>query len=230
MCHNLTKLLYFDFWQKRPVHDDTTSRPSSSDGLIKPTTEAHYYDDLAPYFVKDPLNKDSFLVPAPCLLAEPAKARQPTGLLDNYAELLTEVLIRLPYQMKKLCLSSTGDQAPAKYRQSLSQITNMFEFSAWTHYLCEYLLLPQCYYLKRLIKKLLQILSGSKDKYRKFKDQHILITSVKCLVGLCGLDSSPRPHSMLSMGASIGQATEALLTVNETDWGRWGGKRSFKGR
>jgi len=131
--------------------------------------------------------------------------------------------------MKKLCLSSTGDQAPAKYQQSLSQITNMFEFSAWTHYLCEYLLLPQCYYLKRLIKKLLQILSGSKDKYRKFKDQHILITSVKCLVGLCGLDSSPRPHSMLSRGASIGQATEALLTVNETDWGRWGGKRLFKG-
>lgn len=93
----------------------------------------------------------------------------------------------------------------------------MFEFSAWTHYLCEYLLLPQCYYLKRLIKKLLQILCGSKDKYRKFKDHHILITSMRSLVELCNMGaSSPAPLSMLSMGSNINTATESLSIINES--------------
>ena len=105
----------------------------------------------------------------------------------------------------------------SQYQQNLCQITNMFDFSAWTHYLCEYLVLPQCYYLKRLVKKLLQILCGSKDKYRKFKDQHILIASVNSLVNLCNLDSSPSPMSMLCMGNNINQATESLSIINESD-------------
>ncbi len=106
----------------------------------------------------------------------------------------------------------------AQYQQNLSQITSMFEFSAWTHYLCEYLLLPQCYYLKRLIKKLLQILCGSKDKYRKFKDHHILITSMRSLVSLCPLGSSPpAPPSMLSMGSNINSATESLSVISEAE-------------
>jgi len=199
---------------------------------MKPSSESIYYNDLSPYFVKDPLNKDSFLIPPPNLasLVTDSTTRisgpnvQPINLFDNYTELLTEILIRLPYQMKKLCLSSSAvpsssDQILTKYQQSLSQITGMFEFSAWTHYLCEYLLLRQCHYLKRLIKKLLQILSGSKDKYRKFKDQHILITSLKSLVILCGLESSPEPQSMLNMGGSIVMATESLSTVNEINHG-----------
>lgn len=107
------------------------------------------------------------------------------------------------------------DQTMSQYQQNLCQITMMFDFSTWTHYLCEYLLLPQCYYLKRLIKKLLQILCGSKDKYRKFKDQHILITSLNQLGKLCKLNSSPAPTSMLKIGNTISHATDSLSVINE---------------
>ncbi len=222
----------------------------NSCGLMKFQNESSYYEELAPYFVRDPLNKDSFVIPVPILInlnnnsetsAVSAQQQQSKttpvnnvsatanstslNLFDNYAELLTEILIRLPYQMKKLCLGSSSstanpnntnlDQATLQYQMNLGQIAQMFEFSAWTHYLCEYLLLPQCAYLKRLIKKLLQILCGSKDKYRKFKDQHILTTCIRQLVSLCPLASSPQPFSMLGMGSTISQASESLLLVNE---------------
>ena len=35
---------------------------------MKLTDEEKYYEYFAPYFVKDSLNKDSFLIPAPNLL------------------------------------------------------------------------------------------------------------------------------------------------------------------
>ena len=246
VCLNVMKFIYFDHWKKMPVSEsaDSESQVSklsgdrfNSSGLMKFSGEAAYYDELAPYFVRDPLNKDSFVIPAPNLVlnpdafaALPATTQQPTkhlptiNLFDNYTELLTEILIRLPYQMKKLCLgggtssgSTTNTLAAteSQYQANLCQISAMFEFSSWTHYLCEYLLLSQCFYLKRLIKKLLQILCGSKEKYRKFKDQHILTTCLVSMVNLCQLTSSPSPISMLGMGGTINQATESLSVVNE---------------
>ena len=82
-------------------------------GLLRFSCEAKYYEELAPYFLKDPLNKDSFLIPAPNLLLASSGLPQQSpntqaNLFDNYAELLTEILIRLPYQMKKLCLGSSS--------------------------------------------------------------------------------------------------------------------------
>jgi hypothetical protein len=89
----------------------------------------------------------------------------------------------------------------------------MFDFSSWTHYLCEYLFLPQCYYLKRLIKKLLQILCGSKEKYRKFKDHHMLTFNIKQIVMMADLNSAPKPQSMLTMGSTISQANNCISMV-----------------
>jgi hypothetical protein len=269
VCLNLMKLMYFEYWKKMPVPaatdsilDSLNENQSSSNafyassndrfnnnGLMKFSNESSYYEELSPYFVHDPLNKDSFVIPAPILTSNDYLATSQTkttttnnttpnitgssiNLFDNYSELLTEILIRLPYQMKKLCLGSSSsssnssattsnatatntDQATIQYQHNLSQIATMFEFSSWTHYLCEFLLLPQCQYLKRLIKKLLQILCGSKDKYRKFKDQHILTTCIKNVADLSPLNSSPAPFSMLGMGSTINQASESLLIVNE---------------
>jgi hypothetical protein len=278
VCLNLMKHIYFDHWKKiakaasDSIGDAFDSQTQAAvnnanlSGLMKLSYESRYYEELAPYFVKDPLNKDSFVIPPLNLLigeSSSSTASTATGtsgtnqqtakqassasnnsnqthtidLFDNYTELLTEILIRLPYQMKKLCLGSSSSASSTivqpstiggatstandlaslnsiQHHMNLTQITNMFEFSSWTHYLCEYLVLPQCYYLKRLIKKLLQILCGSKDKYRKFKDQHILTTCIKNLTSLCHLSSSPCPVSMLGLGATVVQATEALSAVN----------------
>lgn len=244
------KYIYGDHWRKLQQASDSsddvlssgtvpTAVDSNPTSLMKFSAEFKYYDELAPYFVRDPLNKDSFVVPAPNLQLTsdppPSQAQQqppqpqsssstttaqnnaatntnnntttattqkPTtssasalpsrDLFDNYTELFTEMLIRLPYQMKKLCLGTsatttttttgtssaatgvvTGDVAQ-QHQNNLNQIANMFDFSAWTHYLCEYLLVPQCHYLKRLIKKLLQILCGSKVYIIKKLDQILI--------------------------------------------------------
>ncbi len=34
---------------------------------MKFSNESSYYEELSPYFVHDPLNKDSFVIPAPIL-------------------------------------------------------------------------------------------------------------------------------------------------------------------
>lgn len=125
------------------------------------------------------------------------------------------IIIKLAWSQPSIQQASANTSEQQHHHQlNLNQIAGMFDFSAWTHYLCEYLLLPHCSYLKRLIKKLLQILCGSKDKYRKFKDQHLLTTCVTQLAGLCRLHSSPSPVSMLGLGATVAQACDALSVVN----------------
>lgn len=216
------KHIYCEHWKKLQLASDSSDEiltqgsplvsvvdASGVTSLMKFSSEFKYYDELAPYFVRDPLNKDSFVVPAPNLqltsdppaapaaataaatgvaaplttsTAQTTQATYTRDLFDNYTELLSEIIIRLPYQMKKLCLGSSSstsstttttcsgnapttsnlDAQVQQYQANLNLIGTMFDFAAWTHYLCEYLLVPQCHYLKRLIKKLLQILCGSK--------------------------------------------------------------------
>lgn len=221
VCLNLLKYIFFEHWKKLQVRSDHVDEvlasgfpqnPTETDScLIKFNNEFKYYDELTPYFVRDSLNKDSFVVPVPNLslnsdsntgtnptAPQPPQPSQPSNsnpsqqqqastngsstskkeIMDNYTELLSEIVIRLPYQIKKLCLgvvtSSTStqtassttniDSQSAQYQANLNSIADMFDFASWTHYLCEYLLVPHCHYLKRLIKKLLQILCGSKVK------------------------------------------------------------------
>jgi hypothetical protein len=277
VCLNLMKYVYFDHWKKmngspsNPIDsiDDNLllnyNNNKNNKDLMKYSNENKYHDELGPYFVRDPLNKDSFVIPPPVLgynNSETSSSNNTTSnnnnpqvklanttlnldLFDNYTELLTEILIRLPYQMKKLCLSSSSSSSSSNcntttpqanaplssssqsgagtnpqdslnllHQQNLALLTNTFDFSSWTHYLCEYLVLPQCYYLKRLIKKLLQILCGSKDKYRKFKDQHLLTTCIRQIVNICYLLSSPQPTSTLNLGPTISQANQSISTIN----------------
>jgi hypothetical protein len=136
---------------------------------------------LAPYFVKDPLNKDSFVIPPLNLLngessstsngstiagasATTQQAGKPTtstgnninqinaiDLFDNFTDFLTKILIRLPYQIKKVCLGSSSSSSSSstipqttatggaayylvslssmQHSLNLTQIISMFEFS-----------------------------------------------------------------------------------------------------
>ena len=51
-------------------------------------------------------------------------------------------------------------------------------------------------------------------QYRKFKDQHILTTSIRHLTSLCHLASAHNPMSMLGLGATVAQVSEALSVVS----------------
>jgi E3 ubiquitin-protein ligase UBR4 len=49
-----------------------------------------------------------------------------------------------------------------------------------------------------------------KEKYRKFKDQHILTTCLRQLSTLCPLPSHPTPISMLSLGSTLSSANDTI--------------------
>ncbi|CAF1250057.1 unnamed protein product, partial [Adineta ricciae] len=86
-------------------------------------------------------------------------------VFEAYPELLAEIATRLPYQMKKV-FDCTSESRP------------FLLSSDWQKCLCEYYVLPQASFLKRQIRKLLMYICGSRDKYRKLRDLHVLSTNL----------------------------------------------------
>lgn len=166
MCLQLVKILH-EIWKETSVDADQSQQTIGTqlnkacyikNGLlVKVEQDLKYLDEMSPFFVRDTTQKG------------------PTSeIFYSYTQWLSETIIRLPYQMRKL-----------------SELKPYINLNSWCFFICEYLMLPQCYFLKRLMKKLLQLLCGSKEKYRKFKDNHILIINFKVISNICPLISSP---------------------------------------
>lgn len=81
-------------------------------------------------------------------------------VFEAYPQLLTEMALRLPYQIQK-------------HMDSPSSITCNFDKS-WFYYLCEYMMTHQTPFVRRQVRKLLLFLCGNKDKYRQLRDLHAL--------------------------------------------------------
>ncbi len=169
-CLDLLKLLYADYWTKStakaPPSHQTPSNSRILNGclLMRTNDELKYIDDMSPFFSKDGL-----------------QTQQQSTIFAPYMQILTELVIRIPYQLKKQQLHVQFASLPD-----------------WTFYLCQYLLLPpqtanaaNHNNLNRLIKKLLQVLcNNSKESYRKLRDTHIINNSVNEIVVICPLDSA----------------------------------------
>lgn len=89
------------------------------------------------------------------------------NVFEQYPMNITEIVVRLPYQVLKL---STGD--PDWFECA-------YEYMA--HTLCEYMMVIQTPTLRRIIRKLLLFICGSKDKYRQSRDIHSLDTHIKMI-------------------------------------------------
>ena len=94
-------------------------------------------------------------------------------LFEAYPELVTEMVLRVPYQIHKLIATSTEGKYFSK---------------DWTYVLCEYMLTPHTPLVRRQVRKLLLALCGSKEKYRYVKDLHNLRSHLSHL-----------PHLLLQM-------------------------------
>ncbi|XP_014674376.1 PREDICTED: E3 ubiquitin-protein ligase UBR4-like [Priapulus caudatus] len=93
-------------------------------------------------------------------------------VFEAYPQLLTEMVLRLPYQMKKI-----ADSVP-------SVTTPVFD-QAWFYYLCEYMMTQQTPFVRRQVRKLLLFICGSKDKHRQLRDLHALESHMKNVKVLC---------------------------------------------
>ncbi|KAK6636982.1 hypothetical protein RUM43_010649 [Polyplax serrata] len=92
-------------------------------------------------------------------------------VFDIYPQLLTEMALRLPYQIQK-------------HVDGSSPITTNFDKS-WFYYLCEYMMTHQTPFVRRQVRKLLLFLCGNKDKYRQLRDLHALESHMQAVQQSC---------------------------------------------
>lgn len=86
---------------------------------------------------------------------------------EQYQTNITEIAVRLPYQILKLSTENPS---------SFQWFTNLYENMSAT--LCEYMMAVQSPLLRRIIRKLLLFICGSKEKFRQTRDIHWLDTHI----------------------------------------------------
>lgn len=88
-----------------------------------------------------------------------------SNAFQSYPQLLTEMALRLPYQVYK-------------HSEISEQVGVAFEH-CWYKHLCEYMMASQVPFVRRQVRKLLLFICGNKEKYRQLRDVHALNTHMK---------------------------------------------------
>ena len=131
------------YWQGLPM-DEGAIFPGCE--LLKPLPLTPL-PDMAPFFLKQYVKSHT------------------NDVFESYAQLLTEMALRLPYQMKKI--SDCGAEPGPHFDHE------------WFYQLCELMMTPQAPFVKRQVRKLLLLISGSKEQYRQLRDMHTLETRIR---------------------------------------------------
>jgi E3 ubiquitin-protein ligase UBR4 len=162
-CLTILKSL-LPYWQSQTSMESSTALAAPDDmaaaaepavpgsQLLKPSPPSPL-PDMAPFFLKQYVKSHA------------------ADIFEAYPQLLTEMALRIPYQMKKIA-ESGGPEKPAPH----------FE-GEWLYQLCELLGTPQAPFVKRQVRKLLLLICGSREKYRQLRDMHILETKLRLVTG-----------------------------------------------
>ncbi|VVC25973.1 Hypothetical protein CINCED_3A011321 [Cinara cedri] len=155
-CLKALKALH-EYWASFSDNDDNGATVVSV--LLEPSGPSQV-PDMSPFFLK------------------PYSVSQSKDIFYNYPIILTEMLLRLPYQIQK----------------SWSQLS--FE-PEWLTVLCEFMSLKTISpFIKRQVRKLLLFVCGNKDKYRQIRDMHALSTSMKNFQITCDIGDRNTPQSL----------------------------------
>ncbi|XP_066587252.1 E3 ubiquitin-protein ligase UBR4 [Prorops nasuta] len=137
-------------------------------------------------------------------------------VFDSYPQLLTEMVLRLPYQVHKYADVGSSQLA--------------FE-QPWHFYLCEYMMSYQTPFVRRQVRKLLLFICGNKDKYRQLRDMHALVSHVQSVQQYCnngGYDpQQTRPHSINLAYDTLVELIEHLKCCVEVATSRTGNWQRF---
>ncbi|XP_025161061.1 protein purity of essence isoform X3 [Harpegnathos saltator] len=137
-------------------------------------------------------------------------------VFEPYPQLLTEMVLRLPYQVHKYAESTV--------------VQPVFE-QPWYFYLCEYMMSYQTPFVRRQVRKLLLFICGNKEKYRQLRDLHALISHVQSVQQCCstgGYDPlHARPHSINLPYDSLVELIEHLKCCVEIATSRTGNWQRF---
>ncbi|XP_015606097.1 protein purity of essence isoform X2 [Cephus cinctus] len=192
-CLTLLKSL-LEYWKSTSTEDSSTVIGGQL--LKKHLTTAP--PDMSPFFVKQYVKGHA------------------SDVFEPYPQLLTEMALRLPYQVHKYAESSSAQPA--------------FE-QAWYFILCEYMMSYQTPFVRRQVRKLLLFICGNKDKYRQLRDLHALVSHVKSVQQCCntgGYDPlQGRPHSINLPYDSLVELIEHLKSCVEVATSRTGNWQRF---
>ncbi|XP_027698524.1 E3 ubiquitin-protein ligase UBR4 isoform X1 [Vombatus ursinus] len=139
--HVLKSLL--DYWKSQQNDEE----PVAASQLLKPHTTSSP-PDMSPFFLRQYVKGHA------------------ADVFEAYTQLLTEMVLRLPYQIKKI--ADTNSRIPPP----------VFDHS-WFYFLSEYLMIQQTPFVRRQVRKLLLFICGSKEKYRQLRDLHTLDSHVR---------------------------------------------------
>uniref|UniRef100_A0A667XFG1 Ubiquitin protein ligase E3 component n-recognin 4 n=1 Tax=Myripristis murdjan TaxID=586833 RepID=A0A667XFG1_9TELE len=139
--HVLKSLL--EFWKSQQGEEE----PVATSQLLRPHT-ASSPPDMSPFFLRQYVKGHA------------------ADVFEAYSQLLTEMVLRLPYQIKKI--ADTNPRIPPP----------VFDHS-WFYFLSEYLMIQQTPFVRRQVRKLLLFICGSKEKYRQLRDLHTLDSHVR---------------------------------------------------
>ena len=128
----------------------TTSGGTPSNSLLKPTVYGPI-PDMQPFFARQYIKG----------LAD---------IFELYPQVLTEMAVRLPYQILKLSSSNAAQQQQHSY-----------DSAHMTFILCEYMMHMSSPVLRRQVRKLLLYMCGNKERYRKLRDLHSLNEHMKAI-------------------------------------------------
>lgn len=128
----------------------TTSGGTPSNSLLKPTVYGPV-PDMQPFFARQYIKG----------LAD---------IFELYPQVLTEMAVRLPYQILKLSSSSAPQQQQHSY-----------DSAHMTFILCEMMMHMNSPVLRRQVRKLLLYMCGNKERYRKLRDLHSLNEHMKAI-------------------------------------------------
>lgn len=165
-CLQVLKVL-LEYWKSMQTDD----KSSSITGNLLKSHPLSPPPDMSPFFLKQYVKGHA------------------NDVFEAYPQLLTEMVLRLPYQIKKI-LNSIPNSHPVVFSQS------------WFLYLCEYMMMQQTPFVRRQVRKLLLFICGSKDKYRQLRDFHALESHIKDVKAICNQggyeDFSPN-NTMLNL-------------------------------
>lgn len=208
---------FLPYWKGVANNSEDAAASGSNSGALAPTSNSitggsnnllkpHQYGpepDMQPFF-------------------SPLCFKGCTDIFELYPTVLTEMAVRLPYQILKL----STIHAP-----SYDWYHSVCEYLTFT--LCEYMMIVQSPILRRLVRKLLLYICGSKEKYRQIRDIHSLDAHIKMIQKLCDNNNLstqaanlPSTNPVFSYDTLV-ELTENLRACHEVAISRTGNWQRF---
>ncbi|RWS17081.1 E3 ubiquitin-protein ligase UBR4-like protein [Dinothrombium tinctorium] len=166
--------------QQQPQPQQT---PPTSSAPLKPRSIASP-PDMSPFFLKQYVKSHG------------------DDVFESYPQLLTEMVLRLPYQMKKIS-------------SSVPNCKQVVFTPIWLEQLCEYMMIQLTPYVRKQVRKLLSFICGSKDKYRQIRDFHALDSHLKEVKKICKSGGFTESLSHSGQGMIISLSYDSTISLIE---------------